>query len=154
MPPVLMVDSATPEKIPHGPYRAAAVYVNGRYAWPQSQIARFADVIRISVLPDPSWAAHARVLDVERFDATPADAVAFIRERRRLGFDDATIYCSKAVVAAVQVACHGLRFRLWIADWDGHVHDDPDAWAVQYANLEAQGYDLSAVYGKRDFSRP
>ena len=155
-PTAIMFDSAAPHLIPDGFAGAAvcaAVYINGRYAWPQSQVARFERVIRISVMPEAGFAAHARVIDVERFDATPANARGFIKERIRLGHHDATVYCSKAAVASVQKACSGLEYRLWVADWTGVPHEDPDAWAVQYKTGPNE-YDVTEVYGRLDFSRP
>ncbi|MGO9502558.1 MAG: hypothetical protein ACLPUO_13495 [Streptosporangiaceae bacterium] len=151
---IKMVDAATPQDIPDGMFTAAAPYINGKFAWPQDQIDRFPKIIRISVLPDPGQAAFARVLDVERFDAAPSDAPAFIRERHKLGFDNPTIYCSKDTVPAVRAACHGLKYRFWIASWTGHPHEVDGAWAVQYSGGVSLDYDTSEVYGKKDFSRP
>ena len=150
---ILMADSAAPQNIPDT-FKAAAVYINGDYAWPHAQIARFPKIIRISVFGAASYAAQARVLDVEQFAATPDDAPAFIRERRRLGFDDATIYCNESTLPAVRTACAGLHYRLWIASWTGHAHEVDGAWAVQYSGGVDLAYDTSVVYGREDFSRP
>ncbi len=149
---ILMADSASPQNVP-GTFTAVAVYINGLYAWPQAKIDRFPRILRISVLSDPSHAAAARVLDVERCDASPGRA-DFIRERQRLGHHDATIYCGESVVPAVQSACAGLSYRLWVASWTGHPHEIDNAWAVQYSGGVNLQYDTSIVYGREDFSRP
>jgi hypothetical protein len=145
-----MADSATPSHIPDNWPGAVAAYINEAYAWPDWQVDRFRRVIRISVNGDPAQAAHARCIDVERFAATPADAPGFIRERIRLGHDDATVYCSRVAVPAVQAACQGLPFRLWVAEWTGEPHqvDGIDAWAVQFKGGTGAPFDTSIIYGE------
>jgi len=130
------------------------VYINGEFAWPQSQIARFPKIIRISVTGDPSAARLARCIDVETGAATPDDAAAFIQERHRLGFGNATVYCDESNVAAVKTACAGLTYRFWIASWTGKAHEVDNAWAVQYSGGPDVTYDTSIVYGQEDFSHP
>jgi len=147
---LLMADSATPQNIPDSWDGAVAAYINERYAWPHHQIMRFNQVIRISVNGDAAEARKARVIDVEKFAARPADAPAFIRERIRLGHHDATIYCSRDTVPAVRRACEGLTYRLWVADWTGQPHKihGIDAWAVQYHGGPSLPFDRSIIYGK------
>jgi hypothetical protein len=147
---LLMADSASPQDIPGSWTGAVAAYINDKYAWPHSQIARFRQVIRISVTGDASEARRARVIDVEQFAATPADAAPFIRERIRLGHHDATVYCSRDNVPAVRAACAGLTFRLWVADWTGEPHKIAgiDAWAVQYHGGASLPFDTSIIYGR------
>jgi hypothetical protein len=146
---LLMADSASPQNIPDSWTGAVAAYINGDFAWPHHQIARFHRVIRISVNGDATEARRARVIDVEQFAATPDDARAFIRERIRLGHNDATIYCSRDTVPAVRQACAGLAFRLWVADWTGEPHKihGIDAWAVQYHGGPSLAFDTSIIYG-------
>jgi hypothetical protein len=147
---LLMADSATPKDIPDNWTGAVAAYINERYAWPHAQIARFDQVIRISVTGDPAEARRARVIDVEQFAATPADAARFIRERIRLGHHDATVYCSRSRIPEVQAACAGLAFRFWVADWTGEPHKihGIDAWAVQYHGGPSLAFDTSIIYGE------
>lgn len=146
---LLMADSATPTNIPDSWNGAVAAYIDGEFAWPRHQIARFHQVIRISVTGAASAARAARVIDVEQGAATPADAADFIRERIRLGHHDATVYCSRDTVPAVQKACAGLAHRLWVADWTGHPHKihGIDAWAVQYHGGPSLPFDTSIIYG-------
>jgi hypothetical protein len=146
---LLMADSATPQNIPSSWDGAVAAYINEAYAWPDAQIDRFRRVIRISVNGDPAEARRARVIDVERFAASPADAPPFIRERMRLGHNDATIYCSRDTVPAVQQACGRLPHRLWVADWTGAPHKihGIDAWAVQFHGGPSLPFDTSIIYG-------
>jgi hypothetical protein len=145
-----MADRATPQNIPDSWNGAVAAYINERYAWPHHQIMRFNQVIRISVTGDPDEAKKARCIDVEQFAATPAEARAFIRERIRLGHHDATVYCSRDRVPEVRRACHGLPFRLWVADWTGQPHriHGIDAWAVQYHGGPSLPFDTSIIYGE------
>jgi hypothetical protein len=148
---VLMFDSASPEDIPSGASCAAA-YVNG-YTWPAAQVRRFSRVIKVSVLPEAYWARVARCIDVETGAASPADAAAFIRERESLGLRDATVYCNKSTLPAVQDACAGLEYRLWLADPTGVPHELDGAWAVQFAWVTGK-YDQAMVYGTPDFTKP
>jgi hypothetical protein len=147
---LLMADSATPQNIPDSWTGAVAAYINERYAWPDDQIDRFRRVIRISVTGDAFEARRARVIDVEQFAATPGDARGFIRERMRLGHNDATVYCSRSRIPEVQAACAGLAFRLWVADWTGEPHriHGIDAWAVQYHGGPSLPFDTSIIYGQ------
>jgi hypothetical protein len=148
----IFYDSSSPEEIPPEA-KYAAVYVNG-YVTPAAQVRRFTGgVFRISVLPEAYWARLARCIDVERGAATPADARAFITERHALGKGDATVYCSRLSIPAVQAACEGLDYRIWAADWTGVPHEVPGAWAVQFATVTGK-YDESVVSGDADFCRP
>lgn len=145
-------DSANPAAIPSGVY--AGVYVNG-FAWPAAQVHRMHKVFRISVHSDPGWAAHARCIDIETGAAAPADAVPFVRERRRLGFDDATVYVNRSNMTEVRrllEAAH-LPALFWVATLDG-TQDVPGAWAVQYQGGLHSAFDLSVLHGVDNFHRP
>lgn len=146
-------DSASPENVPSGVY--AAVYVNG-FAWPRAQVNRMARVIRVSTSAEADWARDARCIDVETGAATPADAVAFVRERRRLGFDDATVYVNRSnhdevakLIAEVKLAPP----FWWVATLDG-TQDVPGAWAVQYQGGMHAAFDLSVLHGVNNFRAP
>jgi hypothetical protein len=147
-------DSANSVDVPTGAY--AAVYINGYYAWAEVEVARMAKVFRVSVRADPTWAASARCIDVEQGAASPNQAVAFVEERRRLGFDDATVYCDRSTWTTLitQFARAKVEAPLWwIATLDGTGYL-PGAWAVQYQGGPHAPYDLSVLHGVDNFHRP
>lgn len=145
-------DAAEPRNVPSGVY--AAVYVNGLYVWPTVEVARMGKIIRISVLPEAHWAQAARALDVETGAAGIGNIVPFITERRRCGYDDATIYTDRSNLPAAKaaVAAAGLTCRFWVATLDGT--QDIDEWAVQYQGGDNAPYDLSVLRGIDDFHHP
>lgn len=171
-------DSTAPSLIPAS-FTHVAAYGNGAYAWPGTELHRFPRHVIIAVKPgDPGQAKFARALDVERYDARPADFPPFARERHALGHDDPTAYSSivgdqgfglQALINAMTDAGYKLPWRLWVAWWWGR--DFPPAasevlaeiraltgivlpqgvlWACQWRNLP--GYDTSVLYGRDDFT--
>lgn len=160
----------------HAPAAPIACYINGAFAWSPAQEAMFARKIRISVEPgQPSAARYARVLDVERGDARPADVPAFLAERDKVS-PNGTIYCSLAAVPDVlRVVDVRLSPRWWLAWYwgrpgapsaaqvlaelerlTGELIPAADLWACQYvANVPLPGgaCDKSVVYGLQDWSR-
>jgi hypothetical protein len=157
--PILMADSTRPWTIPNPPVKHVLVYKNGAYIWPLDQIARFDGHINIGVFGgDPNQAQYCRELDVERYDATPADAAPFLKRRKALGHSDGTIYCNRSTIAAVYAACKSAgvtKFRWHIATLDGtrtaSVPSGTELWAVQFETVNGE-YDLSVVYGEQDWS--
>ena len=145
-------DASEPRNVPTGVH--AAIYINGLYTWPLLERARMGWIISISVLRDPAWARHARVIDVETGAARPEDVVPFIVRRKLEGYDDATAYVNRSnwptVRALVENA--GLTCRYWVATLDGT--DLPGAWAVQIQGGARAPYDLSILHGTDDFHRP
>ena len=163
----MMYDSVNPAAIPG---RTAAAYVNGEFAWSRSEEARFGALIRISVMPDmPEAARVARALDVERYDATPADIGPFVKARADLGHHDATIYIGLDSLLSLADSDPELVAsvpRWWVAWWWGRpgfprldevaaqLQDRVPAeriWACQYRNTAE--WDESVIYGRQDFSR-
>jgi len=171
--PLIMVDGIKTDvatiraRFPQNP---VATYVNGEYAWTPAQEAEFARKIRISVESDqPEAGKYARCLDVEGGAARNGDARPFIEYRKKA---NTTIYCSAANVRAVidAVGDADLVPRWWIA-WYWQRPGSPSVaqvaaevraqtgvnlpeakiWACQYASYT--DYDLSVVFGKRDFAR-
>lgn len=171
--PTLFADSVSPALIP-GSFTHVAGYATGRYAWAAEEIKMFERHLLIGVLPNyPGQAQMARVLDVERYDATPADFPAFAQTREAKGFGDATVYCSLVNVAAVVKEMQPYRnvpWRLWAAWWVGAdvmptasaVLNELDdgfgvqltpsrLWACQFATNADN--DTSVLYGTDDFTR-
>lgn len=166
----LFADSVNPAAIP-STFTHVAAYANGKFLWPSNELDRFAKHIRIGVYPRrPDQARYARVLDVERYDASVSDFMAFARERHQLGHHDATAYCSLSLVGSLWEEMRGVDvpWRLWAA-W--YVPFQPSAasvlaelegafgvrlpasklWAVQWDN--GATFDTSVLYGADDFSR-
>jgi hypothetical protein len=138
----------------------AALYFNGRYAAPSSVVRRYPCHFFISVLPGhPEVAEHARCLDVERWDASPGDALPFIVARAVAGkgrWSPATIYCSLDTVpeVAFRIGQH-MPWRLWVAHWDNDTGRPKlpnlghgELWAKQYrAGINGEP-DVSVLYGQ------
>lgn len=155
--PRTMRDSTTAADIPLGDLQLVAGYANGKYAWKDTDWARFGSIpkVRIDVLGTAPGSAS--VLDVENGDATPAEAVGWVHARRKLFPDTApTIYCNRStstlVAAAMMTA--GLRlaieYTLWIATGDGTkvLPNMVGVVAVQWkwVTPPAGHYDESIVY--------
>ena len=152
------------------PGAPVACYINGEFTWSPAQEAMFGRKIRISVEPgQPDAARYARVLDVERFDAGPADVPPFLEVRDTIK-PNGTVYCSLATVPSVLDVLGLRRPRWWLAWYWGRpgapsaaqvlaelqrvtseTIPAADLWACQYA--EHTQWDLSAVYGAQDWSR-
>jgi hypothetical protein len=143
-----MYDSTNAFDIPAGA-EIVGGYVDGHYVWGPDSWARFpnAQKVRIAVF---STTNDGDVLDVEPGNAGPGDAPNWIRLRQRSGLKRPTIYCSRSTVPAVQAACAGLEFDLWVAEWTGQPHLVPGSVATQYASPETGSgghYDLSVTNG-------
>lgn len=133
-----------------------AGYVNGKYAWSESDWSRFPKAAHVEISITAS-ADAGDVLDVEAGDATPDEAVEWIRKRKGSGYARPTVYCSKAAIPAVRKATGdyilGRDYDIWVADWTEEPHEVtapglPHALcaATQYENT--RGYDVSVVYSE------
>lgn len=135
-------DSASPAAIPASA-RMVLWYLDGRYAWPADQLARFPRAVKVSITVQGHPAAD--IADVENGDLTPASAADWIRSRAG---HKSTVYCSLDTAPKVREACQGLAYDLWVADWTGQPHEIGGAVAVQYAD-PAHGsggdWDLTCV---------
>jgi hypothetical protein len=134
----------------------AAVAINGGYAWSRAQQDRMAKVFRYSVMREPSWAQWARGLDIENGAALVDDALPFVKERRHLGFDDATCYVNRSNWQQVRdtfTAAREPEPLWWVATLDG-TQDVEGAWAVQYQGGMTSAYDLSVIHGVNNLHRP
>jgi peptidoglycan hydrolase-like protein with peptidoglycan-binding domain len=138
-----MLDSVTSALIPLGTSIVAG-YVDGRYRWTPADWARHngARQVRIAVFAETD---DGLVLDVERGDATPDQAPAWLQRRRAAG-ENPAVYCSASLVASVRAACSASGVpepQWWVADWNGRADVMPGAVAHQYASVGP--YDISAV---------
>jgi hypothetical protein len=153
MVPQIFRDTVSPQLMAiDGTYQGVIAYANGRYAWPAEQIRRFTTagkhLYRYDI--DGSGPDLASVLDVERYDATPAMAAQWVPERNRL-HNDAGCYTSFDNVPELVDALGHENAWLIVADWIGHpfvpvlkLPPNIKFAGVQYANLP--GWDLLAVY--------
>jgi hypothetical protein len=159
-----MADSTNPAEIPDlfklKPNGAAA-YIDGkRYAWPGSAIHDFPRVWCVSVTGDPRLARNARVIDVERFDATPKDVEPY-RAARAAADDHTVVYCSRDTVLGVVEACpawHELEW--WLSTLDGQAWTPSTivAWIrAELGGLELDPAKIRAIQsypmGRYDMSR-
>jgi hypothetical protein len=111
-----MYDSITAADIPANAEMVAG-YVDGLYRWSDSDWARFPRAVKIRIAVFAST-NDGHVLDVEPGNATPAQARGWILMRQAAGLTRPTIYCSRSDRAAVESACAGLAYDLWIAAYD------------------------------------
>ncbi|MHB1472479.1 MAG: hypothetical protein ACYCV4_02450 [Dermatophilaceae bacterium] len=142
----VMYDSIRAEAIPVDA-KVVAGYVDGLYAWSTEDWARFADVdIRVRIATSVET-LDADVLDVEKGDATPADAPAWVEKvRSRAGSYDAMVYCSLSNWDACKKAFADAvvpQPEWWIAEWDGVAELPAGAVAKQYQSTPL--YDLSVI---------
>jgi hypothetical protein len=143
----LMFDSTNPFDIPAQADMVAG-YVDGAFAWPAGGWERFAHVPCVRIATS-SLTNDGHVLDVEAGDATPEQAVQWVRMRRASGAHP-TIYCafdSWSTVARAFTAAGEPEPEWWIADWDNVKAIATGAVAHQFANpdITAAHYDLSVV---------
>lgn len=129
------------------------VYVDGDYAWTGDERALFPDAVQVEISTNAANRI-GDVLDVERFDAAPAQAHDWILARKAAGIDRPSIYCSRAIVPAVRLETRELAlnvdYDIWVASWDNTQTPPPMPGPVAtYAAKQYQtttGYDLSVVY--------
>jgi hypothetical protein len=153
MVPLIFRDTVNPQLMTiDGSFDGVIAYANGRYAWPPAQISRYVGagkhLYRYDV--DGSGPNLASVLDVERYDATPAMAAKWVPERNAL-HNDAGCYTSFDAVPELVDALGHENAWLIVADWTGHpfvpalkLPPNIKFAGVQYADMGA--YDLLAVY--------
>lgn len=147
-------DSANAANIPSGVH--AAAYING-FKWSAADMARMSGIFRVSVEREASWAREARCIDVETGAAQPSDVIGFVKERRRLGFDDATAYVNRSNWPLVRDFVREAKIEhpfYWVATLDGTMDVEQDgvkAWAVQYFGGDNTRFDLSVLHGVNNF---
>jgi len=153
-----MYDSASWRSIPADPAEGTiiAVYRNGRYAADPAEVeARFpaAKYVVIWVDVNGTDPETAQALDVERYDAAPADAPGWIRARlAAVKGSLPTIYCDRSTIDAVTAACGaaglklGVHWWFWVSTLDGTRYEADGVVACQYQGGVDAPYDVSDVY--------
>ncbi len=147
---VTMYDSVNWQGLRRG--TDVALYICGRYAAPNTPAmkARFRTITWICVC-----AKHpeANALDIEKFDATPADVPQWTHDhvahygphaRSRLYCNLGTWPAVKAEVASLPLALRS-TVRYWVAHPTGKAHVVPGSSATQWG--WAAGYDTSTALG-------
>lgn len=168
---MLVYDSTNPYDIPAS-VPAVAPYVDGLYGpehkvlgsttgWDAAAIARFPNAIKIGIAVNAAT-NDGRALDVEQYDATPAQAPAWVKMRRAAGVAVPLVYCNRSNRSAVESALSAAgigsdQVALWVATLDGTktVPAGPYPVAmVQYANSVIAGghYDISITTAFGDAS--
>lgn len=138
-----MYDSVNPARIPRDAQMVAG-YVNGPYKWSAADWALFPNAVHVGIAVRASFDG-GEVLDVEPGDATPAQAVEWVRMRRARGVDP-TVYCSESTWPTVVRAFASAGVvppHYFIAHYDGDERIPIGAVAKQYRNTP--DWDLSSV---------
>lgn len=138
-----MYDSVNPARIPRDAEMVAG-YVNGIYAWKDTDWALFPHAVHVGIAVRASYNG-GEVLDVERGDAAPAEAPGWVLMRREAGIDP-TIYCSESLWTTVAREFNNqgvVAPHYWIAHYDGSPDIPIGAVAKQYSNTP--GWDVSSV---------
>lgn len=150
----IMYDAINPPLIPAGAEMVAG-YVSGK--WPSvygyhdangnyvpSIVELFPNAVHVSVATNVQ--ANAMCLDIERFDATPQEAPAWVVRQRQFGNPYPWCYCSQSmwqeVIDAFAVQ-HVAQPLYWIANYDGVPNIPNGAIGKQYQNTA--GWDISAM---------
>lgn len=138
-----MYDAITPSRIP-AEAEIVASYVSGQ--WPNYiQLANlFPTAKRLSIATNVG--ADADCLDVERYDATAAQAPAWVASQRRRGNLYPWVYMSASMWPDVRDAFSKSKTDepyYWVANYDDGPIIPPGAIAVQYKSTP--GYDMSVV---------
>lgn len=140
-----MYDACNPIRPPADASMVAG-YVSGGCEWSPAAWQLWAKALRVRIATGAN-VDDGVVLDVERGDATPADAPGWCARAQLRGVTP-TVYTSASNVAAVLAACkvHDVPAPLiWVAQWDGVATVPAGCIAKQYRNDVAAGYDVSAV---------
>lgn len=142
-----MYDSTTAADLP-GDAGMVAGYVDGLYRWSDADWGRFPHAVKVRIAVFATT-DDGHVLDVEKGNATPAQAPGWVAMRRRAGVDP-TVYCARSAWATLQAAFSTARVAAphwWVADWTGSPHLPAGAVACQWADsvLTGHHYDTSEV---------
>jgi hypothetical protein len=139
-----MYDSVSAAKIPTTAVMVAG-YVDGLYKWSVSDWNRFPRAVKVQIAVFATTNL-GQVLDVERGNATPAQAPTWVVKRRALGVDP-TVYCSESAWPAVRAAFRSQGIpepHYWIASYPG-IGPKIYAGSVAHQYADPGPYDLSVV---------
>jgi hypothetical protein len=128
-----MLDSIDIANIPKTATMVAG-YVNGNWPTYDALVKAFPHAHHVSI--DVNGSGVADVLDVERGDATPAQAPAWAKRMRALK-RTAIIYCSAGIIPTVKAAFAAAKEPeplFWAADWTNKPHLYPGSIATQWAD--------------------
>jgi hypothetical protein len=150
-----MFDSVTPRVAPRN-CELFGYYLNGSYAVPSISYVTNLYPPPISLVPidaNATRADFARVLDVERFDATPAQCEQWLTDfkEKNPSYHNGgrgVIYTTRSSIPAVRIGTGkyvlGKDYYLWIATGDGTLFTGEGVIACQ--NYWHKTYDSSVVY--------
>lgn len=142
-----MYDSITAADIP-ATATIVGGYVNGTFQWSAADWARFPNAVHVR-FATRAGVNDGNVLDIERGDATPAEAPGWVTMRRAAGIDP-SVYCNTSDWPAVRAAFAAAGVpepHYMVAHYDGVANIPAGAVAKQYINDPASGghYDLTCV---------
>jgi hypothetical protein len=132
-----MLDSTTVNDIPKSALMVAG-YVNGIWPTFNALVKAFPHAHHVSI--DVNGSAFADVLDVEKGDATPAQAPDWVVRQRARGTQP-IVYMDRSTWPAVIAAFKSAKIAepfFWVADFTGVAHLLPGAVGVQYADGTSQ----------------
>jgi hypothetical protein len=140
-----MFDGITAAQVPAGAQLYAG-YLDGEWPSYAQLVAQHPGFLHVSITVFYTD-NEGQVLDVESGDATPEQAVIWVRNRRAAGADP-TVYCSmstwptvKAAFAAAGVA----QPHYWVADYSLGSNPAIPAGAIALQYVDMGGYDISVV---------
>jgi hypothetical protein len=141
----IMYDGIVPGEVPAGAQLYAA-YLDGNWPDYNALVARYPNAVHVSIAVSSSYNG-GKVLDVENGDATPAESVNWVLNRRKAGVDP-TVYCSMSAWASVQAAfkARGVpQPHYWVADYSLGNNPAIPAGAIALQYADRGGYDVSVV---------
>jgi hypothetical protein len=148
----VMYDSVTVDEIPVSA-PAVAGYVGGSWPTFHELVPRFPHAHRLSIAVNSG--EDADCLDIEKGDATPAEAPAWFHRQRARGVYRPCFYASLSVMPEViaALANAGIQrheYRLWVAHYTYVPHIEPGYDACQWTD-RALGRNLDESLCVDDF---
>ncbi len=148
----VMYDSTEPGQIPASAPTVAG-YVGGNWPTFHELVARFPRAHRLSIAVNSG--EDADCLDIEKGDATPADAPAWFHRQKARGVDRPCFYASLSIMPDVMAVLEkaGIQrheYRLWVAHYTYVPHIEPGYDACQWTD-RALGRNLDESLCVDDF---
>lgn len=147
MMPRLMFDGITPSSVPAGAAIYAG-YIGGNWPSFTGLAAKYPTALHVSIAVNAS--ETARALDVEKGDATPAQAPGWAEDQRKTGQPHPIIYCNTSTwpqVRAEFAAQHVAPPLYWVAEYVTDPTRPPaiPAGAIGIQFFDYGGYDASIM---------